>query len=109
MTENNQALVAESDLDSWFRKDREFQALCKSIRPANKDALFDALATAGITAIIVQFDGAGDSGQIEDIETQTHDRPVELPVCDIEFAQASWGSAETERRNLPIRDVIENL
>ena len=37
------------------------------LRPANKDRLFDALSIAGITHVTVNFDGEGDSGQIESI------------------------------------------
>ena len=31
--------------------------------PANKTAIFDALASAGIVSVVVFFDGGGDSGQ----------------------------------------------
>ena len=39
-----------------------------NLRPANKAAVFAALAGAGIAAVNVTFDGCGDSGQIESIE-----------------------------------------
>lgn len=37
----------------------------------NKTALFDRLAGSGIARIRVEFDGGGDSGQIESIEAET--------------------------------------
>ena len=39
----------------------------ESIRPENKAVLFESLAQVGITTVLVEFDGYGDSGQIEDI------------------------------------------
>ena len=36
-------------------------------RAHNKDLIFAALAEAGIHKVSVEFDGSGDSGQIEDI------------------------------------------
>lgn len=47
----------------WANRTR----LAEEAMPANKTALFDALATAGITRVVIVFDGAGDSGQIEDV------------------------------------------
>ena len=38
--------------------------------------MFDALAAAGITLIVVTFDGYGDSGQIENIEAKAGDAVV---------------------------------
>jgi hypothetical protein len=47
----------------WADQDRQHAALAEAIRPANKAALFDALASAG-TTVVVQFDVGGDSGQV---------------------------------------------
>jgi hypothetical protein len=49
----------------WAEKDRQHTALAESIRPANKAALFEALASAGVTMVLVRFDGCGDSGQMK--------------------------------------------
>ena len=35
----------------------------------NKTVLFDALASFGIRRVVVQFDGEGDSGQINSVDT----------------------------------------
>ena len=37
------------------------------LRIRNKPIVFDALAEAGIEKVSIEFDGAGDSGQIEDV------------------------------------------
>jgi hypothetical protein len=93
----------------WADKGRQHAALVEAIRPANKVALFTALANAGITTVVVQFDGYGDSGQIESIEARNGEKAVELPDTQVGLAQARWGSSEVERSALPIREAIEQL
>jgi hypothetical protein len=60
----------------------------EDVRARNKEIIFAALAAAGIHRVSIEFDGAGDSGQIEDIlvwnaaeETipLPSDRKLELP------------------------------
>jgi hypothetical protein len=97
------------DAYGFLEKDRAFTALSNSVRPANKAALFDALAAAGITSILVHFDGSGDSGQIEGIDATAGDQPAEIPNGNIEIAQVRWGSPDIERTTLSVRDAIENL
>ena len=77
--------------------------------PANKTALFDALAAAGIEIVTVIFDGYGDSGQIENIEARAGDATMALPPHEIEIASPVWGSSEIERRTQPVREAIEAL
>ncbi len=93
----------------WADQDRQHAALAEAICPANKAALFEALAGAGITTVVVQFDGAGDSGQVESIEAKIGENPVDLPDAKIEIAQSRWGSSEIERSTLSIRDAVEQL
>jgi hypothetical protein len=47
---------------------------------ADKNAVFDVLAEAGIHTVTVAFDGYGDSGQIEGIDAfDAENNPVALP------------------------------
>jgi hypothetical protein len=78
--------------------------------PANKTALFDALARAGITSVIVTFDGFGDSGQIENVEVRAGDALQELPADQIEFVAPLFGDAgKVERTTHSLSDAIETL
>ena len=78
--------------------------------PANKTALFDALARAGITSVIVTFDGYGDSGQIENVEVRAGDALPELPADQIEFVAPVFGDPEkVERSTHSLSDAIETL
>jgi hypothetical protein len=76
---------------------------------ANKTALFDALAAAGITTVIVNFDGCGDSGQIETIEPRAGDVDCALPDVDVEIAAANWRCTAIDRKPGPVREAIETL
>ena len=108
-SENHPIPVPGTDLTDWFEKDREHVRRAEELLPANKSVLFDALAAAGITSVTVNFDGYGDSGQIEDIEAKTGDEIVELPDERIEIADPIWGSAEIKRQTHTIREAIEHM
>jgi len=83
--------------------------LLASVRPGNKKALFDALQGAGITKLIVEFDGCSDSGQVEAITAFAGDDTVVLPDITIEIAEADWGSPEITRSRLSIAEAIEHV
>jgi hypothetical protein len=89
--------------------ERQHAALIEAIRPANKAALFEALASAGITTVTVQFDGGGDSGQVETIEARIGENLVDLPDAKIEIALAHWGDSNIERSAFSIRDAVEQI
>jgi hypothetical protein len=55
-------------IDNWLADAAARRELHGKLLPQNKTALFDALAAAGITHVAVNFDGYGDSGQIEHVE-----------------------------------------
>ena len=46
----------------------------------NKAAVMDALAAAGITSVVVTFDGASDSGQVDSIVAHSGEATVQLPA-----------------------------
>jgi hypothetical protein len=99
----------ESLSSDWGAKSAAHNRLHEELQPRNKAALFDALAAAGVTHVVVGFDGYGDSGQIENIEVKAGDATVAMPQADIEIARAVWGEAEPERSLVSIGDAIERL
>lgn len=79
-------------------------------RPANKAVLFDALARTGITKVVVNFDGYGDSGQVEQVEALAGDAVAELPADQIEFVEPVFGDPEKVQRSThTVSDAIETL
>ncbi len=99
------ARMAEIDRQWKAHRDREAEAL-----PLNKVALFEALATEGITSVVVTFDGSGDSGQIEDITALSgENQPSDLPTGTIEYRDFGFGAAAPSVTTATVRDVVENL
>jgi hypothetical protein len=88
---------------------REHARLAEVLLLRNKAVLFDALAAAGIETVIVTFDGYGDSGQIENIDTGAGEEPTPLPLDRIEIARATWGNPEIELQTQTVQEAVETL
>jgi len=101
--------VSVSPSDPWQQQEREYERIASELLIANKTALFDALAAAGITTVLVNFDGYGDSGQVERIEASAGDEDCALPPVDIDVASAQWGIAAILRQPKPVCEAIETL
>jgi uncharacterized protein DUF6878 len=93
----------------WETKQAEHERRDAELRPVNKQAVFDALAAAGITIVAVAFDGYGDSGQIENVEAKADEDLVALPSGEVEIASAVWDEAEAERSVMTVHEAIERL
>ena len=100
---------AGSGYFQYLAQERAYAERNEALRPANKTALFNALARAGITSVLVRFDGEGDSGQIEEIDALCGEAPAELPSDEIEIAEPVWSSPEIKHVSLSVRDAIETL
>ena len=109
MTEAQPVQDAVAVWQQMIAQDDARSRLAEEALPGNKAALFDALAAAGITSVVVTFDGAGDSGQIESIDARIGDDVAMLPTCDIETATPGWDGSELQRRMLPLSEAIEQL
>ena len=96
-------------LSDWETKAAAQAKLEAELFTLNKAALLNALALAGVTRVVVSFDGYGDSGQIENIEAQAVDDPVTMPVAAIELAEAVWDQAEPKRSSVSIAAAVESL
>jgi hypothetical protein len=93
----------------WEIKRGEHERRDAELRAVNKTAVFGALAAAGITIVVVAFDGYGDSGQIENVEAEAGEDLVALPSGELEIASAIWDQPEPERTAMTIHDAIERL
>jgi hypothetical protein len=101
--------AGDSALSDRETKNAAQGQLHAELQPLNKAALFDALAAAGITLVVVSFDGYGDSGQIENVEVKAGDAIVPMPEATIDIAEAVWDQPEPDRTAVTIADVIERL
>jgi hypothetical protein len=75
----------------------------------NKAIVFQALAEAGITRLTVEFDGEGDSGQMQDVQACAGEAPKDVPAVTVEcFCVAdNSGTLATSHRSLT--EAIETL
>src|ERR1035437_7633333 len=70
-----------------------------------------ALAAAGITSLVVTFDGNSDNGQIESIEARAGETTVELPAScfDDEDTISSDEDAAESNGDTSLAEAIEQL
>ena len=83
-------------LSDWEMKAVAQAKLEAELFTLNKGALLNALALAGVTRVVVSFDGYGDSGQIENVEAQAGDDPVAMPARSHRNRRGRLGSSRTE-------------
>jgi hypothetical protein len=75
----------------------------------NREVVFSALTTARITRIEVTFDGEGDSGQINEINSYSGEEPLALPSQDIVIRTVDWNSDAAKEVQMPLEAAIEQL
>ena len=75
----------------------------------NKPIVFDILAASGITSVTVEFDGEGDSGQIESVIACAGEARVELSKTPVMLQRASWQGEALTASTEPLSQAIETL
>jgi len=109
MSDETPAPVPPVDVETIMARWNTHARRAAELHPANKASLFAALAAAGITRVTVRFDGCGDSGQIEDIETLVGEELIELPTTTVEIALLDYHQEVPEILSQPLCDAIETL
>lgn len=69
----------------------------------NKTAVFDALASAGITELAVTFDGWGDSGQLQGLEAHVGSTVTDIPSVNVVIHEYYCGVVQ------PLTEVVRTL
>ncbi len=95
-----------SDFETTYARHKGVRAKANEM---NKAVLFDALASTGITSIHVEFDGVGDSGQMNGVAAFSGDDPAELPQTMITIQMVSWGNTEILTAQSTLETAIEDL
>ena len=113
MTDTNDTTPKPFDMAAAMARYHESRAVyerrSESVHPANKKALFDALAAAKITRVVVTFDGYGDSGQVEEIAALSDDATVDLPEGEITISRAIWGTDGITESTMSVDEAVEQL
>ena len=108
MTEFTPSVAMSADFTAYLASHAEHLRRLDQCRPANIAALFKMLTAAGITTVVVTFDGYGDSGQVESIDARDAEGDVALPEATIEIGSPGEGDA-TRQIAMPVREAIEEL
>jgi len=101
--------AVDTTYTDYLAKARERDRLEAECLPANKTALFDALSLAGITQVIVAFDGCGNSGQIESIDAIVGNDPVAIPPLTMTFVEPVWPGPGIDQSEVSVRGALEHL
>ena len=103
-------MIISPDFVAYEQKCAAAAALRADALPLNKTALFDALAAAGIQTVVIEFDGCGDSGQLENITgLDAANAEIALPEENIEIREVQFEGPRTLVVKRPVRDVLETL
>ncbi len=94
------------DFETRYAQHKELSAKANEL---NKAVLFDALAPAGITSIHVDFDGEGDSGQINGVSVLAGHQPAQLPATQVTLHQLRWGETDSTPTEFTLAEAIETL
>lgn len=95
-----------SDFETKYAQHREAVAKANTL---NKTVVFDALAAAGITHVFVEFDGCGDSGQIEGVSARADGKPIDFPTTTVNLHTAPWNQTEPSVKETSLTFAVEDL
>jgi hypothetical protein len=98
-----------SDTSDFMAAYQNHQKAVAEANAINKGAVFDALVAAGITSVKVEFNGEGDSGQIEDTVASAGETPVKLPANPVTLQEASWNSDKLSTKESTLSEAVETL
>jgi hypothetical protein len=103
-------MIISPDFVAYEQKCTAASALRADALPLNKSALFDALAAAAIQTVVIEFDGCGDSGQLENITgLDAENAQIALPEQNIEIREVQFEGPRTLVVKRSVRDVLETL
>ena len=94
---------------NWEEQQRRRRELADKAFDTNRVVLFNALTAAGITEVVVEFDGEGDQGQIEDITAQDASGIVALPDARIEILTPAHDGSGMDCTAETVGEAIETL
>jgi hypothetical protein len=106
---NSLTVCTTSNLADYLTQEAAHQSRSTALRAGNKQALLAALAEVGIAALVVSFDGYGDSGQIESVDVRRADGS-EMSLSDavtVRLQAAVWDVEETKDHVLPLGEAVE--
>jgi hypothetical protein len=97
-----------ADRVPYVRKLAAFAAAVAQTIPTNRDVLLDALSAAGITTVVVPFDGGNGQGRVERMIAYARGGDIApLPVMDVTVQEVVFDNASTVPEQRSLRGTIE--
>ena len=95
-----------TNAETYSQNSARYAEARRELGKVNKAAIFDALTALSITEVLVEFDGEGDSGQIEMLTFVRNGEPVPVPEATVTLQQASFVSTESANSEFTLREGI---
>lgn len=107
-------MTVQPSPDEWFARYEEERSRRAALQPEvdahNKAALLGALAAADISRVEVDFDGYGDSGQIERIAViDPSDLTLEAPSGEVEIREVLHDGSGVGAEMMALPGAIEHV
>jgi hypothetical protein len=87
LTDKPREETVMNDLNSQISNYERHREARARISISNKSTVFDALTAANITQVLVDFDGEGDSGQIDSVTAYHGEERFDFPAPTIAIQQ----------------------
>jgi len=102
--------MSDTQFAAYEAKCARASALAAEILPQNKTILFDALTTAGVLVVTVDFDGSGDSGQLEaPAAFDAENNEIEIPAIEIVVKVVDFDTGTASEQTTTVKEFIETL
>ena len=96
-----------ADYDRQWTRFRERRS---AAFPRTRAAIFDALQAASIAHVTIEFEGSGDSGQMEHATAYTTaDEPISISDTLVAITQVSFDEGKDSRAEVNLSDAIETV
>ncbi len=94
----------------YERRDAHYRERRDAAFPITKAAILDALQAAGVARVTIEFEGSGDSGQMEQATAYDADEEtVAFPEACIEIARVDFDEGKDTRAEVNLRDAMETI
>ncbi len=100
----------EARIREYDRKWDRYRERRSAVFPITKAAIFHALNAAGVTRVAIEFEGSGDSGQMEQATAFSgEEETVPFPKACIEITRVDFNEGKDTREEVSLRDAIETI
>ena len=103
-------MTLSNDFTEYQAKLAEVDRLAAVAAPGNRQALFDALAAAGVHTVVLHYDGEGDEGQMDHPEAFAGENlSMDMPALEIQFTEIMWDEPMVRTQPRTVRDVVKTM